>query len=212
MNALVIRRMNTLHTCKLAGDKNVYITLPRQRRPDEEEQKLIFDVMSCKGNTKALISKFYDERRKFITGMDIRNFLLKQRLSREGTEVEKLIGEMKKYQGSSILITELNSMVETIFFQTECMKKMYQEYPEILFIDSTYKINQNRMVLMVMMIMDGNGESGLAALSFLKSESEDCTRAALESFKKVSGNFCNETKTIMADKDMGIRKAFQSVS
>ncbi|XP_074596809.1 uncharacterized protein LOC141851903 [Brevipalpus obovatus] len=90
------------------------------------------------------------------------------------------------------------------------MRKLYQEYPEILFIDSTYKINQNRMVLMVMMIVDGNGESGLAALSFLRSESEDCTRAALESFKKVCGNVCDQTKTIMADKDMGIRKAFQS--
>ncbi|XP_074594334.1 uncharacterized protein LOC141849766 isoform X1 [Brevipalpus obovatus] len=64
------------------------------------------------------------------------------------------------------------------------------------------------MALMVMMIVDGNGESSLAALSFLRSESEDCTRAALESFKKIGGNVCNQIKTIMADEDMGIRKAF----
>jgi len=102
-------------------------------------------------------------------------------------------------------------MIETIFFQIENMRFLYQAYPEILFIDSTNKINQNRMALMVMMVMDGDGQSGLVALSFPRSESEECTKAALDSFRKSCQDYCEQTRTIMADKDMGIRNVFQAV-
>jgi len=182
IGGFIVRKMNILHTCRLAGDKNAYQTLPRQRRPDLEEQKLILDVKSCKGNTKALISKFHEEREKFITGKDIRNFILRYKLSsQEGTEVERLVSEMKKYRDCSVMITEENAEIETIFFQTQQMRVTYEEYPELIFVDSTYKINQNRMALMVMMVVDGNGESGCIGLAFLRSESERCTKAALES-------------------------------
>ena len=213
VEGLVVRKMQMLHTCKLAGDKNAYRLLPRQRRPDHEEERMILDVKSCKGNTKALVSKLNEERNKFITGKDIGNLVSRSKIvSQEGTEVERLIKEMEKYKDSSIMITEEEKEIETIFFQTEEMREIYEEYPEMIFVDSTYKINQNRMALMVIMIVDGNGESGCVGLAFLRTESEKCTKSALESLTKCCPCSHEKTQLVMADKDMGNRNAFQSVS
>ncbi|XP_074602367.1 uncharacterized protein LOC141856032 [Brevipalpus obovatus] len=88
------------------------------------------------------------------------------------------------------------------------MRLLFKEYPEILFCDATYKTNENRMALMVFMIVDGNGESGLVGLCFIKSESEKCTLSALESLKEASPSH-NRIRVIMADKDMANRNAFK---
>ena len=37
-------------------------------------------------------------------------------------------------------------------------------YPEVLFIDATYKLNDLRMPLYVLMAIDGNGESEIVCL------------------------------------------------
>ena len=49
--------------------------------------------------------------------------------------------------------------VQAIYFQTGEMKSMLMSYPEVLFIDATYKLNDLRMPLYILMSIDGNGES-----------------------------------------------------
>ena len=54
--------------------------------------------------------------------------------------------------------------VQAIYFQTVEMKSMFMSYPEVLFIDATYKLNDLRMPLYVLMAIDGNGESEIVCL------------------------------------------------
>ena len=51
-----------------------------------------------------------------------------------------------------------------IFFQDEEMKLMYDKFPEILFVDATYKLNDLHMPLYVFLVEDGNGESEIVAV------------------------------------------------
>ena len=46
-----------------------------------------------------------------------------------------------------------------LFYQDKLMKFNFQSYPEVLMVDSTYKLNDLRMPLYLMMIVDGNGQS-----------------------------------------------------
>ena len=53
------------------------------------------------------------------------------------------------------------------------MSSLYEEYPEILFCYAAYKTNENHMVLIVLMNIDENTESGFVGFYSMKSES--CT-------------------------------------
>ena len=44
------------------------------------------------------------------------------------------------------------------------MQDTFCTYPELLLIDTTYKLNDLRMPLYVLMVVDGNGESEIVCL------------------------------------------------
>ena len=48
--------------------------------------------------------------------------------------------------------------------------EMFSNFPELLLIDATYKLNDLRMPLYIMMVVDGNGESEIVALWIVASE------------------------------------------
>ena len=63
--------------------------------------------------------------------------------------------------------------MDGIFYQNREMKCMFDKFPELLFIDATYKLNNLRMPLYVYLVEDGNGESEIIALFMVTSENAD---------------------------------------
>ena len=57
------------------------------------------------------------------------------------------------------------------------MREIYRKYPELLFIDATYKLNELRMPLYVLLVEDGNGESHIVALWLITNEDAANIRA-----------------------------------
>ena len=57
-----------------------------------------------------------------------------------------------------------DKMLKAIYFQTKKMQDTFCTYPELLLIDTTYKLNDLRMPLYVLMVVDGNGESEIVCL------------------------------------------------
>ena len=64
------------------------------------------------------------------------------------------------------------NVMQGIYFQTEMWKKMFSDYSELLMIDATYKLNNLRMSLFILMVMDSNGESEVIALWLVANESK----------------------------------------
>ena len=63
-----------------------------------------------------------------------------------------------------------------IYFQDEEMKQIFKAYPELVCIDSTYKLLELRFPVYIMLIEDGNGQSELVAVFLLLEETEvSCT-------------------------------------
>ena len=63
------------------------------------------------------------------------------------------------------------NVIQGIFFQTQEMKLAFSEFPEVLMVDATYKLNDIRMPLYVLMIIDGNGTCALVVWVFMKHSS-----------------------------------------
>ena len=74
-------------------------------------------------------------------------------------------------------------------------------YLEVLFIDATYKLNDLRMPLYVLMAIDGNGESEIVCLWIVQSEDKVTITNLLVEFKKHNEN-SSLVQCIMIDKDM----------
>ena len=87
------------------------------------------------------------------------------------------------------------------------MRDIYRKYPEILFVDATYKLNELRMPLYVLLAEDGNGESHIVAVWLITSEDAANIRAMTEIFQQYNEEWC-KTVTIMADKDFTERNIF----
>ena len=57
--------------------------------------------------------------------------------------------------------TNSNNVLSSVFFQKQSWQNMYARYPELILIDATYKLNNLRMPMYILMVVDGNGESKL---------------------------------------------------
>ena len=113
------------------------------------------------------------------------------------------------YVGAVVEVTvNSENVLSGIYFQDGLMKEIYQQYPEILFVDATHKLNELRMPLYVLLVEDGNGESHIVAVWLVTSEDAATTKAMAEIFQAHNEQWHN-TVTIMADKDFTERNIFQ---
>ena len=60
-------------------------------------------------------------------------------------------------------VTDTANKVQDIFIQDETMKKLFEQSPEVILVDATYKTNDLRMPLYLMLVIDSNGESEIVA-------------------------------------------------
>lgn len=81
--------------------------------------------------------------------------------------------------------------IQSIFIQTSAMSRAFQQYSEVLIMDTTYKLCKNKMSLIVFGAIDcfGAGRtSGYALISSEKKESQafnDCNIGCKEAMAKV---------------------------
>ena len=54
-------------------------------------------------------------------------------------------------------------MFTGIFFQDQLMKSNYNAYPEVLMVDATFKLNELRMPLYLILVVESNGQSEIVA-------------------------------------------------
>lgn len=68
--------------------------------------------------------------------------------------------------------------------QKQSWQNMYARYPELILIDATYKLNNLRMPMYVLMVMDGNGESEIVALWLVVYEDKHTISHLMDIFEK----------------------------
>jgi len=84
------------------------------------------------------------------------------------------------------------------------MKEAFQAYPELIFLDATYKLLELGLPVYIMLCEDSNGQSEIIAVCFLVKEDADSMKWMVDAFKKHNVE-CKNTRVVMADKDISER-------
>ena len=99
-----------------------------------------------------------------------------------------------------VLVNESNLLVG-IYFQDVEMKQIFSAYPELICIDTTYKLLELRFPVYIMLVKDGNGQSEIVAVFLLMEETEQSIKSMVGIFKNHNPQW-EATRVLMADKDM----------
>ena len=140
------------------------------------------------------------EQGKEVTLKDLHNIKARTRPT-HGSNLRSLLTKMQNDTGA---VTELvvGSSTELVAnsYQNTAMKHSQIRFPELLLLDATYKLNNLRMPLYVLMVVDGNGESVVIGLWIVANEERATISGPMDIFAK--HNDTASIKCVMADKDM----------
>ena len=166
-------------------------------------------LLQMKVNKKLLQQHLSITTGKVVTLKDISNI---QSEGNAGCDLDALVtvrdvhawGNLIPYHhiiGSTVDVFVNDDNVFTgLFYQDKLMKFNIHHYPEVLMVDSTYKLNDLRMPLYILLIVDGNGQSEVVALCLTSLETKEAITKMVQSFK--DNNPCwSETSVVITDKD-----------
>ena len=135
-----------------------------------------------------------------VTLKDLHNIKARTR-PQESSHLHSLLAEMQKEVGAvtELVVTTINELV-AISYQDTKMRQAQARFPELLLLDATYKLNDMRMPLYVLVVVDGNGESVVICLWMVANEERATISGLMDIF--VRNNDTANIKCVMADKDM----------
>lgn len=86
--------------------------------------------------------------------------------------------------GSTVeVFTNSENTLTGIMFQDGIMKSVFSAYPELLLVDATYKLNDLRMPVYLMMSIDGNGHGEIVLVFLTQLETEEALSRMVQAFK-----------------------------
>lgn len=204
---LKVVKMNSVHANHVPS-KEAFMSLPRQRcQTLDDVNSFVQTTANVNANPRLVqyeINHKIDKKSGKVTLKDIynrRSKLLK--INENNTEpvddLRALVEEMEKIDGAVVRIVTENDSCEGIYFQEPEMKEVFAEYPEMIFCDATYCVNDRNMPLQVLMCVDGEGETHIIALFIIRSENMNVMHQMLDIFKQENPNY-NKIEVIMVDK------------
>ena len=98
-----------------------------------------------------------------MTLKDLHNANLKGKTA-AGSNINTLVNELQRDLSATIdIVVDESNCMKTISYRDTDMITNQRNYPEILLLEASYKLNCLRMPLYVMMCMHGNGDSPVVA-------------------------------------------------
>ena len=91
-----------------------------------------------------------------------------------------------------------------LFFHDSQMKQAFEAYPELIFINATYKLLELGLPTYLLLCEDSNGESEIIGVCLLVSEDASSMKWMIDTFKKCNAEW-ERVHVLMADKDIGER-------
>lgn len=119
---------------------------------------------------------------------------------------ESLFNQLKKLKEddpNAVVVIHYNedtNVIQSIFFQTSYMRQSLEDYPELLLMDTTYKLCDNEMPLVVFSVVDCFGKGRIAGYSVIFSENKQIVTAALEVLALGCEKLVEKVRVVYIDK------------
>lgn len=207
----VLEIVNVIANHNHSRSKKLFDHMPKQRAQVAEENKNdLAAYFATKSNVAAVQTKLSAEG-KIITRRDLYNAKVNWKKERRHHENElvQLIEVMANIENATTkIVVNPNNEVEFIYFQDSRMKKCFDAFPDLILFDGTYNLNDRKMPLVVVMIVDGSGVSQIVAFIIVQSENIGTFLRLFEIFKEENPKH-NEIRVIMSDKSFANRATFR---
>ncbi len=89
-----------------------------------------------------------------------------------------------------------------LYYQNQNMRELYAKYGDMLFVDSTYKLNNHQYPCLIMAIKDNNNNAHIVAAALMAYERKELMKEVLQFFVDSNVDYIKRTKNIMIDKDL----------
>ena len=80
------------------------------------------------------------------------------------------------------------------------MKYNFDCFPEVILFDATYKLNELRMPLYLMLVIDGNGQSEIVSVFLTALETKAAITDTMKAFKLANPSW-SKVGVVITDKD-----------
>ena len=192
-------------------NRELFRNLYHQRRLGAAEKENIKQMLDMKANKKIIQSNVMQSSGKVLLMKDIHNLKRSDNKSRnDHSTLQNAVNELNKCNGAFVKIqtdgTAENTMTG-LFFQDARMRQVFAEYPEFLCVDATYKVNDLRMPLYLLIAENGNGQSEIVGVWVVANETEETIQSMVDIFKEQNPKW-TDTTTVMTDKDFIEREVF----
>ncbi|XP_075738923.1 uncharacterized protein LOC142784443 [Rhipicephalus microplus] len=195
-----------------------YYDLYPQKRLLNHGEKEFFDLAKCNIGAKDFKNLVEQKTGKKLTTKDINNY--KQRFSipirneqAHGEMVLEKVETLLKNNPNWVIHYEMNqnNNLQFILLQTTHMREILEKYPEILFIDGTYKVNIEGYILYSILVQDGCGRGRPVCYAFLRNETTEIVEPMFTKFVDFNPFVVSACKVVMIDKDLNELRILTSI-
>nr|XP_037276819.1 uncharacterized protein LOC119169923 [Rhipicephalus microplus] len=181
----------------------------QKRLLNHGEKEEFFDLAKCNIGAKDFKNLVEQKTGKKLTTKDINNY--KQRFSipirneqAHGEMVLEKLETLLKNNSNWVIHYEMNqnNNLQFILLQTTHMREILEKYPEILFIDGTYKVNIEGYILYSILVQDGRGRGRPVCYAFLRNETTEIVEPMFTKFVDFNPFVVSACKVVMIDKDL----------
>ncbi|XP_070563064.1 zinc finger SWIM domain-containing protein 3-like [Ptychodera flava] len=212
LRLVYVEAMNNYKVTVLSTEHNHPISsqafgwYPENRRLEDSELKQVEDLLQLNVDIRNIKNFVSEKTGKTVISKDIHNIKknLDNKMSKGRSEGQKVVDRLLKLQQddpNATTVVEMSSddEFELLFFQTSNMKLLYNQYPDVLFIDGTYKVNIEGYPLYAFLIEDGEGKGRAVGYAFVKNEKKDTIHKLFDHVG--AKNDLNKVKIVFLDKD-----------
>ena len=174
--------MNEEHNHDIS--ENGFKHFPKQRRLSPTVEEEIDQLLSMHANKKLVQQHIFQSSGKVVLLKDLHNIKARTQKS-SGNDLQALVEEMQRVADSvTKLVLSNEDELRAVFYQDEKMKHAHAKFPELLLLNATYKLNDLRKPLYVLMVVDGNSESQVVAIWIVANEERTTISALVDIFVK----------------------------
>lgn len=206
--------------------------MPHQRKLSEPEKQKAMSLLGMKANKKLVQESLSQQSGNIILLKDLSNLSTQAKKGNTRNDLDSVAKLLiEKYGKCIVLFSDYKMMfyvdacVEVcsdneknfrgLLFQDKQMSEAFEAYPELLFLDATYKLLDLNLPVFMMLCEDSNGQSEVVAVCILVSEDANGIKWMLQKFKCNNANW-DKIRVVMADKDLKerqvVKKMFPSAS
>ncbi|XP_053376767.1 zinc finger SWIM domain-containing protein 3-like [Mercenaria mercenaria] len=204
---LEVKYVNEIHNHDV--NKTMFRNLFQQRRLCAEDKENITSMLDVKANKKMIQQKVMSESGKVITLKDIHNIKASSKSNvSDLTVLQRAVEHLSTNLGAFVkVISNDENEMRGLYFQDQRMRQTFESYPEFICVDATYKVNDLRMPLYILLVENGNGQSEVVGIWLVADETEDMITQMVSMFKEQNPAW-SQVKTVMSDKDFVEREVF----